>query len=62
MKNMRLSSRQARFLIHGFQGWMTEKKISEGHSEKEALRLPTRERIDEMKDWVAMGMPLKFNS
>jgi hypothetical protein len=45
-----------------FQGWMTEKKISEGHSEKEALRLPTRERIDEMKDWVAMGMPLKFNS
>jgi hypothetical protein len=34
-----------------FQGWMTEKKISEGHSEDDALRLPTKERIDEMKSW-----------
>jgi hypothetical protein len=40
-----------------FQGWMTEKKISEGHSEDDALRLPTKERIDEMKSWVAAGKP-----
>ncbi len=45
-----------------FQGWMTEKKIAEGHSEEDALNLPTRERIDEMKSWVDMGKPIKFES
>jgi hypothetical protein len=43
-----------------FQGWMTEKKIEEGHSEKDALNLPTRERIDEMTNWVEAGKPIKF--
>ena len=37
-----------------FLGWMTEKKISEGHTEKEALELPTQERLDEMFNWVAL--------
>lgn len=43
-----------------FQGWMTEKKISEGHSEDEAMSLPTRERLDEMKSWMALGRPAEF--
>lgn len=43
-----------------FQGWMTEKKIHEGYSERNALNLPTRERIDEMKAWVDAGMPTSF--
>jgi len=43
-----------------FQGWMTEKKIHEGHSEHEALRIPTRERIDEMVAWVGLGKPIQF--
>jgi len=41
-----------------FQAWLVEKKISEGHSEAEALSLPTRERIDEMKFWLKAGKPL----
>jgi hypothetical protein len=44
-----------------FQGWMVEKKISEGHSEKEALSLPTQERLDEMKAWVGLGKPAAFD-
>ena len=31
-----------------FQGWMVEKKVSEGHSERDALRLPTSEKLAEM--------------
>lgn len=40
-----------------FTGWLTEKKISEGHSQKQALNLPTRERLDEMKIWLIEGKP-----
>lgn len=40
-----------------FQGWLIAKKLSEGHSEKEALSLPTSERIDEMNAWIAAGRP-----
>jgi hypothetical protein len=43
-----------------FLGWLTEKKIAEGHSEQEALNLPTRERIDEMWVWRDMGKPASF--
>ena len=43
-----------------FQGWMTEKKIHEGHSEKDAVNLPTRERLDEMKVWIQLGRPAEF--
>lgn len=43
-----------------FLGWMTEKKMDEGHTEKEAKELPTRERLDEMKIWVVSGKPEKF--
>jgi len=43
-----------------FQGWMIEKKIYEGHSEREALTLPTRERIEEMASWNIAGRPAKF--
>lgn len=45
-----------------FQGWMTEKKISEGHSEADALKLPTKERIDEMMIWVAAGKPSSWQA
>lgn len=40
-----------------FLGWMTENKIHEGHTEEEALELPTQERLDEMLNWVAQGRP-----
>ena len=43
-----------------FLGWLLEKKLSEGHSEAAAMRLPTRERLDEMKEWVALGNPSFF--
>ena len=43
-----------------FLGWMTEKKIHQGHSEREALDLPTRERLDEMRAWLAEGKPDMF--
>ncbi len=39
---------------------MTEKKIYEGHSETDAVNLPTRERLDEMKVWIELGKPDKF--
>lgn len=42
------------------QGWMIEKKISEGHSEQEAINLPTQERIDEMFAWIEAGKPSQF--
>jgi hypothetical protein len=41
-----------------YQAWLVEKKIAEGHSEEEALNLPTQERIDEMQTWVKEGKPL----
>jgi hypothetical protein len=40
-----------------FQAWMVEKKLSEGHSEADALNLPTRERLDEMEIWNREGRP-----
>lgn len=40
-----------------FQGWMVEKKVSEGHSERDALRLPTSEKLAEMRAWVTAGKP-----
>jgi hypothetical protein len=40
-----------------FQGWMVERKVADGHSEKDALRLPTSERLDEMRAWIAAGKP-----
>ncbi len=43
-----------------FQGWMTEKKISEGHTAKEATEIPTQERLEEMKNWMAAGRPDVF--
>lgn len=43
-----------------FLGWLTEKKIHEGHSEREALQIPTAERLEEMKFWVASGRPSVF--
>ena len=43
-----------------FLGWMTEKKIHEGHSEEEAVNLPTRERLDEMTSWIELEMPAGF--
>lgn len=43
-----------------FQGWMIEKKISEGHTEKEATDLPTKERLDEMVIWNLVGRPIDF--
>lgn len=44
-----------------FQGWMTEKKICEGHSEEDTVKLPTRERLDEMKIWNKLHRPTVFN-
>ena len=44
-----------------FQGWLTEKKISEGHSEDEALNLPSHERIGEMWVWMQLGRPSAFS-
>ena len=40
-----------------FQAWYFQKKIGEGHSEEEAINLPTLERIEEMQVWLAMGKP-----
>ncbi len=45
-----------------FQGWMVEKKIAEGHTEEEALHLPTKERITEMKNWMVHGQPEAFST
>lgn len=36
---------------------MLEKKLYEGHSEQEALKLPTTERLAEMRLWLAGGRP-----
>ena len=44
-----------------FQGWMTELKIFEGHSERSAISLPTRERLETMKIWNDRGRPTVFS-
>ena len=44
------------------QGWVFEKKLFEGHSEQEAVKLPTRERLDEMAEWVRLGKPVTFEA
>ena len=41
-------------------GWIVEKKIHEGHTEADALKLPTQERLEEMRNWLAMGKPIKY--
>jgi len=43
-----------------FQAWMIEKKVYEGHSERDALRLPTSERLAEMRFWMDEGRPSTF--
>ena len=43
-----------------FLGWMTEKKIFEGHTEEEAKDLPTQERLDEMVEWNRLNRPVVF--
>lgn len=43
-----------------FLGWMTEKKINEGHTEEEATELPTQERLEEMVLWNGLGRPTLF--
>ncbi len=43
-----------------FQAWVLEKKISEGHSEADALRLPTAELLESMRDWVLSGSPAEY--
>ena len=40
-----------------FQAWLMEKKIGEGHSEQQAIDLPTQERIQEMQVWINAGKP-----
>ena len=40
-----------------FLGWMSKKKISEGHTEAETFELPTQERLNEMFIWVQSGCP-----
>lgn len=45
-----------------FQGWMLERKIFEGHSEREAMRLPTSERLEAMRDWITAGKPAEFRA
>ena len=44
-----------------FQAWMVEKKVYEGHSLDEAMRLPPKEKIDEMRSWVELGKPSAFS-
>lgn len=43
-----------------FQEWLLKKKISEGHSEEDAKRIPTTERLDEMRAWIGLGNPTEF--
>ena len=43
-----------------FQGWMIKKKEHEGHSFEEIRRLPSSEKIDEMRDWVDSNKPARF--
>jgi hypothetical protein len=41
-----------------WQAWLVEIKIADGHSEAEALNLPTKERISSMKKWLDLGQPV----
>lgn len=43
-----------------FQGWMVDKKMYEVHSEQEAFDLPSRERLDEMNNWITLNRPDEF--
>jgi hypothetical protein len=43
-----------------YQGWVTEKKLQEGHSAKEVESLPFRERITEIYRWIECGSPDQF--
>lgn len=45
-----------------FQGWMTDKKLFEGHSKEDALALPTTERLSEMQRWMKQGQPDSFET
>lgn len=51
---------QLKYEYDDFLGWMTEKKISEGHTEREATELPTQERLEEMTIWMNSGRPIDF--
>lgn len=44
-----------------FQGWLVEKKVYEGHSLDETMRLPSKEKIDEMRFWGELGKPSAFS-
>ena len=44
-----------------FQEWMAGKKVHEGHSLHEAMRLPPKEKIDEMRSWVDSGKPIAYS-
>ena len=44
-----------------FQGWLVEKKVHEGHSVDEAVRLPSKEKNDEMRFWMGSGKPMAFS-
>ncbi|PCD75585.1 hypothetical protein CLN94_13160 [Pseudothioclava arenosa] len=37
--------------------WTVNKKMDEGHTEREALALPTAERLAAMKEWIDAGKP-----
>ena len=41
-----------------FQGWEYKRKLAQGYSEKDIQEYPTFERLESMKEWVAMGKPL----
>ena len=44
-----------------FQGWLVEKKAHEGHSVDGTMRLPSKEKIDEMRSWMDSGKPIVFS-
>lgn len=51
---------ELKYQYDDFLGWMTEKKISEGHTPSEAKELPTQERLEEMEIWMNLGRPSDF--
>lgn len=38
-------------------GWVVERMIARGHSEDEAKRLPTKEIVAAMEEWIKLGNP-----